>query len=224
MRDFNDQPVEAPDYGLSVRYRYGGTAIPGVDVSRSDGLDLPLAYIPAGATSTVLHLRLNPAFLSRPDALLQLQFLSADSGYAVDDMAAVVSLIPAGGKPRALDGTPSSFVPGALLEPIPNTSMSVVEPLAGPAAVLQGRVGQVDHFVVRPGGGLPHISGFRPQEGDRILIDPITLQRLRQDPAHRQFSDAARAQALESLTQQVGADPLQSYQPDELKKLSLIHI
>ena len=218
LRNRQGDPLTAPDYGLSIRYRFGGTAIPGVDVTLPAGESVPLVYIPPGASSTVLHLQLHRSFFARPDALLQLQFLSADSGYAVGDSAAVVSFVLPGHS-QVLDGTSRSFQPGILRQSRPTSPWPLVQPVGGPAAVLHALDGRPDRIVLRPGlGPLPHITGFKPQDGDRLLIDPQALQRLRQDPANRQFSAEAEAEALARLTAALGAEAIERLEPGVLQQ------
>ena len=215
------QSVEAPDYGLTIRFRLGGTAIEGVHYILPAAHAANLLYVAPGASTATLQLDLLPAFHTAPNPLLQVELLGADSGYAVATDAAVVSLRrPDGGLDLELDGSRRSFQPNWLAEAINGGRNQLVAPPNSTNPVLRGVNGAPDTFVLRPElNVIPHLENFRPQEGDQLLIDPVALQRLRSTPGVRIHSETAQAQALQALEKQLGPEALSALSADALATL-----
>jgi hypothetical protein len=215
------QAVEAPDYGLTIRFRLGGTAIEGVHYTLPAAHDANLLYVAPGASSASLQLDLLPAFHAAANPLLQVELLSADSGYAVAADAAVVSLQRSNGRSALeLDGSRRSFQPQWLAEGIRGGRNQLVAPLSTTNPVLRGVNGKADTFVLRPElHVVPHLENFRPQEGDQLLIDPVALQRLRSSPGMRIHSDTIKARALQELEQRLGPEALGALSGDALAAL-----
>lgn len=215
------QSVEAPDYGLTIRFRLGGTAIEGVHYTLPSAHAANLLYVAPGASTATLQLDLLPAFHTVANPLVQVELLGADSGYAVAADAAVVSLRRSdGGVTPALDGARRSFQPNWLAEAINGGRNQLVAPSNSTNPVLRGVNGAPDTFVLRPElNVIPHLENFRPQEGDKLLIDPAALQRLRSTPGVRLHSETVQAQALQELEQRLGPETLSTLSADALATL-----
>jgi len=175
------QPQEAPDYGLSVRFRLGGTAIEGVDYVLGQELVDRTLWIPAGASTARLPVTILTSNSPQAGRTLDVQLLSSDSGFGVNAARSVVRLLlPGEPASMALEqvGDRDAFVPFLLVsEPDQSGFLRIPGRQAG-NAVLKGRDGQADRFFLsRPGldSGLPHITNFAPDEGDRLVIDPISF-------------------------------------------------
>ena len=219
--DAQGNPVDAPDYGLSVRFRIGGTTTPGKDYVLPLQSQAQIAYVPPGQSSASLQLDLLPGFYAAAMPLLQVELLSADSGYRVDPEAAVVSLVLQERLPAGLSGARSSFREQQLYPGWAGWSAPIVNPADAVNAVLRGVDQRPDLFVLRPTpGSLPHIENFRPEEGDRLWIDPDALTRFRQLFWERRVtSETARRTALQQLEQRLGVEAINALPPGELTLL-----
>jgi len=174
ITDADGNPQPAPDYGLAVRFRLGGNAVEGLDYAVGDNLDHRLLSFAPGASEVTIELPINPQALQRGNAVVQLELLSADSGYGVDASRAVASVV-LGPRASAAD-TPSgqrqAFVPHALVTSNASEDAVLTATADQKNAILRGQDGRRDFFVV--GGlyqGLPHIENFNPGDGDQVLID-----------------------------------------------------
>lgn len=175
------QPQAAPDYGLSVRFRLGGTAIEGVDYVLGQELVDRTMWIPAGASTARLPITILTSNSPQAGRTLDVQLLSSDSGFGVNEARSVVRLLLPG-EPASMaleqDGDRDAFVPYLLVsEPDQSGFLRLPGRQAG-NALLKGRDRQADRFFLsRPGldTGLPHITNFAPDEGDRLVIDPTSF-------------------------------------------------
>ncbi len=209
LADQNGSPIEAPDYGLTIRFRLGGTAQEGIHYILPAANEGNLAYVQPGASSTTLELNLLPYFFSATDSLLQIELLSADSGFEVDPQAAVVSLGLHDTSTSALDGARHSFKAQGLVRGLPRIHNQLIAAAGQRNAVLRGVNGQADTFVLRPqSDALPHLENFRPQEGDQLLVDPEALRRLRLTPGRRNHDPEIRTEAYRQLLVEKGAETL----------------
>ena len=172
-REGNRQP--APDYGLAVRFRLGGNAIEGLDYVVGDNLYHRLLTIAPGESEATIELPVNPIAPSMGDSVIQIELLSADSGYAVNGDRAVASAILGSNSTQdisKLNGKRSSFIPHALIASNSTEEAWIVAPAQQNNLVLRGQPGRKDNFVI--GGqylGIPHIENFDPEDGDKIHID-----------------------------------------------------
>lgn len=221
LTNLEGQAIEAPDYGLTIRFRLGGTAIDGVHYQLPPAHAANLLYVPPGASTATVQLDLLPAFHAALNPLLQLELLSADSGYAVAANAAVVSLHRSeDGSALELDGSRHSFQPQWLSKGISGSHNQLVAPLASSNPVLRGVHGKADTFVLRPAlHVVPHLENFRPQDGDQLLVDAVALQRMRSTPGMRIHSEASKAQAFQELEQRLGTEALGALTSDALAAL-----
>lgn len=176
ITDAQGNPQPAPDYGLAVRFRLGGNAVEGVDYAVGDNLQHRLLSFAPGASEATIELPINPEALRRGNALVQLELLSADSGYGVDANRAVASVVigPNATDKDKLTGQRKAFVPHALITSKANQNEEAVLTATADQknAILRGQDGRKDFFVI--GGsyqGLPHIENFNPSDGDQVLID-----------------------------------------------------
>ena len=221
LTNLEGQAIEAPDYGLTIRFRLGGTAIEGLHYILPPAHAANLLYVPPGASSATVQLDLLPAFHAALNPLLQLELLSADSGYTVAANASVVSLHRSeDGSALKLDGSRHSFRPQWLSKGISGKHNQLVAPLASTNPVLRGVNGKADTFVLRPAlHVMPHLENFRPQDGDQLLVDPVSLQRMRSMPGMRIHSEASKAQAFQELEQRLGTEALGALTSDALAAL-----
>lgn len=174
ITDANGNPQPAPDYGLAARFRLGGNAVEGLDYAVGDNLHHRLLSFAPGASEATIELPINPQALQRGNAVVQLELLSADSGYGVDASRAVASVVLG---PRATTadtptGQRQAFVPHALVTSDASEDAVLTATADQKNAILRGQDGRRDFFVV--GGsyqGLPHIENFNPGDGDQVLID-----------------------------------------------------
>jgi pimeloyl-ACP methyl ester carboxylesterase len=176
ITDIDGNPQPAPDYGLAVRFRLGGNAVEGLDYAVGDNLQQRLLSFAPGASEATLELPINPQALLRGNAVLQLELLSADSGYGVDANRAVASVVigPRASGAENLTGQRTAFAPHALITSAANQGEDAVLTATADLknAILRGQDGRKDSFVI--GGlyqGLPHIENFNPSDGDQVLID-----------------------------------------------------
>jgi pimeloyl-ACP methyl ester carboxylesterase len=174
ITDADGNPQPAPDYGLAVRFRLGGNAVEGVDYAVGDNLQHRLLSFAPGASEATIELPINPQALLRGNAVLQLELLSADSGYGVDANQAVASVVigPRASQAENLTGQRTAFVPHALITSEANQDAVLTAAPDQKNAILRGQDGRKDSFVI--GGlyqGLPHIENFNPSDGDQVLID-----------------------------------------------------
>lgn len=176
ITDAEGKPQPAPDYGLALRFRLGGNAVEGVDYAVGDNLQYRLLSFAPGASEAMIELPINPEALRHGNAVLQLELLSADSGYGVDANRAVASVVlgPNATGIDKLTGLRAAFVPHALITSEANKDEEAVLTATADQknAILRGQVGRKDFFVI--GGsyqGLPHIENFNPSDGDQVLID-----------------------------------------------------
>ena len=174
ITDANGNPQPAPDYGLAVRFRLGNNAVEGLDYAVGDNLHHRLLSFAPGASEATIELPINPQALERGNAVLQLELLSADSGYVVDANRAVASVVigPRASGAKNLTGQRAAFVPHALITSDAKQDAVLTATSEQKNAILRGQDGRKDSFVI--GGlyqGLPHIENFNPRDGDQVLID-----------------------------------------------------
>ena len=221
LTNLEGQAIEAPDYGLTIRFRLGGTAIEGVHYILPPVHAANLLYVPPGASTATVQLDLLPAFHTASNTLLQVELLSADSGYAVAANAAVVSLYQSGdGLALELDGSRQSFHPQWLSKGISGKHNQLVAPLTSTNPVLRGVNGKADTFVLRPElHVVPHLENFRPQDGDQLLVDPVALQRMRTTPGIRIHSQTIKSEAIQELKQRLGPEYFGALTSDALAAL-----
>ena len=170
----------APDYGLSVRFRVGGTAIEGVDYALDAELSDRTLVVPAGASGVELPIRLLQPAGGHGGRVLDVQLLSSDSGYGVDVERSVVHVVLPGGVEPAAEsalrsGAANSFRVHALVREANAAGVLRAPVGAGGNVVLEGVDGRKDLFLLgraREGGGLVQVRNFDPGDGDQVLIDP----------------------------------------------------
>ena len=163
QRNDPTQAAHAPDYGLSLRYRLGGSAKEGLDYVVLDQGPIPLLQVEPGNSEATLTLKLNPASLRTAAPLtIQLDLLGADSGIAIDPGTSVAG-VSMGQTPQAQPIQPrSAFSP--------------------PTTTITGVRGQVDHLQLPtsiPYQDLVQVSNFDPDEGDILEVDPVSIAMLR---------------------------------------------
>jgi hypothetical protein len=207
--DYKDAlgPLLAPDYGLAVRYRLGGTARAGIDYEMVGDGGIPIASIHAGESTGTLSLRVMSAALAAGDRFIQIELLSADSGMRVDGTRAVVTIalgakaLPPGSEPT---GDRASFMPHQLVTASDAGPAVIRAPAGGSHVILRGEHGRADLFVVgdTQSAGIPFIENFRAEDGDRIWIAAGDLV------AHRRANlladSSQRASALHALQTRYG--------------------
>jgi hypothetical protein len=176
-----------PPYGLTLRFRLGGTAREGVDYQVPDQQRYRTLWIPPGQMTSWIDLDLNAASVINADILpptgsnaikplvVQLEMLSADSGFAVDANQAVASLPLIAGNSSDYEHAQvlqrSGFEPFKIIEGQQVGSEWVVrsDPNS-PNAVLRGRSDGANTFLLMPGAiGLPHIENFDASR-DKLAI------------------------------------------------------
>ena len=221
--DFADErgPLAAPDYGLAVRYRLGGTAREGIDYTIVGDGGIPIATIYPGESVGVVLVRVAPEALAAGDRFIQIELLSADSGVRVDGTRAVVTIALGG---RGLPGTAptglrATFVPHELVTSGGVDPAVLRAPAGGSNVVLRGVNGRADLFVVgdTQSAGIPFIENFHAADGDQIWIAAGDLITHRRD---NQLSAAAnRIAALESLRTEYGVETVQRLSPGALDAL-----
>jgi hypothetical protein len=170
----------APDYGLSVRFRVGGSAIEGVDYELDGSLSDRTLVVPAGASGVELPIRLLQPAGGHGGRVLDVQLLSSDSGYGVASEESVVHVVlPGGVEPEAdsalRSGAASSFREHAVVREANGAGVLRAPVGAGGNVVLEGVDGRKDLFLlgrVRAGEGLVQVRNFDPGDGDQVLIDP----------------------------------------------------
>ena len=214
--------LAAPDYGLAVRYRLGGTAREGIDYTIQDKVGLPIASIIAGQSSGSISIKITPAALAAGDRYLQLELLSADSGMRVDPSNAVVT-IAFGSKALALDtattGQRTSFNPHELVTATDTSPAILRAPAGGSNVVLRGVNGRADLFVVgdTQSAGIPFIENFHAQDGDRILI--VSGGLIANRFANQLSDQNNRKSALAALQKEYGADAIAGLSANALDAL-----
>ena len=174
ITDSQGVPQMAPDYGLAIRCRLGGSAIEGVDFEVGDDFYHRLLTIQPGTTEATIELPVNPTALLQGNALLQLELLSADSGYVVDSQKAVASiqLGPDASVLSQLTGQRTAFKPHHLISSEAQQEAWLNAAPEENNAVLRGKSGRKDYFVIGARHlGIPHIENFEPSDGDKILFD-----------------------------------------------------
>ena len=179
LQSLQGQAQSAPDSGLSVRFRVGGSAVEGQDYELGQQLADRTIWIPSGASQLRLPIRILNPDLSRDGRSLAVQLLSADSGFGVNQDRSVVHInFP--GTAEVLAASPQS---GASRSFIPTLLVSQPDPqgvIRAPVResgnwVLQGLEGVADRFLLtapQAGFGLPHVSNFNPEDGDTLMVDP----------------------------------------------------
>lgn len=202
-QDGSAQP--APDYGLSVRFRLGGSLQEGRDFRLVDQLADRTLYVPGGESSALFSVQLAPNLINSGDSL-SVELLSADSGYGVDPLNAVATYVFGSDLSSLPSGRRDQFVPFASVDPSKaavltvtssnhpshhahSSSMILRADPDVPNVVLRGRTGAPDAFLLgRPSLGLPHIENFHPADGDVILIDPSDFTDADRDPLITDFN------------------------------------
>jgi len=198
--------LAAPDAGLAVRFRLGGTARGTGDYTLSTGDLVNIATFPPGSTSTTIDVEVSPEAIRDGSRFLQIEILSADSGFRVDGGAAVATIAfgPAGrAAAGSVTGNRSDFVPHALVTREAGSDGLIRAGAGGDRVVLRGIEGEADLFVVgeTQALGVPFIENIDPDEGDGIVVfvgDILAARRADRlaDPARR---DAALASIRSSL-------------------------
>jgi hypothetical protein len=201
-------PLAAPDYGLGVRYRLGGTAREGIDFTIDGKYSLPIATIRPGQSSGNLTVRFAPDSLAAGDRYLQIELLSADSGMKVDGSRAVVTIAFGPNATPAsftFNGDRSSFVPHQLITTTGVQSALLRAPSGGQNVVLRGINGLADTFIVGDpqSAGIPFVENFNAADGDQIWIASGGLLNRRREL--QLSSGSNRSAALESLRQKFGS-------------------
>ena len=180
LRAITGEEQVSPDYGLSVRFRIGGTAIEGVDYALDPSLSDRTLLVPAGVSEAVLPLQLLWPASGYGGRFVDVQLLSSDSGFGVDQQQSVVHVLLPGGAQTSMDsplrsGASTSFQASFVVRR-PNSSGVLRVPASeGSNVVLEGVDGRQDLFLlsrVPEGQGLPQVRNFDPADGDKILIEP----------------------------------------------------
>ena len=188
QRDDPNKAAVAPDYGLNLRYRLGGSARLGVDYERLDGSNLPLLRVEPGSSEATLSLRLNPASLRTSNPLvIQCDLLGADSGFAADP-ASCVAAVSLGTIPQALP---------LQARPSFQTQTSTI-------SGVRGQVDQLRLPLQPQPGELLQVRDFDPDEGDVLEVDPLAVLMLRR----RTFLPAANLATTQAALEQAWADHL----------------
>jgi hypothetical protein len=215
-------PLAAPDTGLAVRFRLGGTALGSGDYSLSTGGVLHLAMFAPGSTSTTIDIDVSAAALAAGTRYLQIEILSADSGYRVAGQAAVVT-IAFGAAGRAVapssTGGRGDFVPHTLVTREAGAESLVEAPAGGTHVVLRGIDGEADLFVIGNSqfAGVPFLENINPAEGDMIAL---LLGDLKAARHAAWLSDPVRREAaLAHLRSTLGADLVNRLNPAVLAQL-----
>ena len=179
LHSLQGQAQPAPDSGLSVRFVVGGRAVEGQDYELGQQLADRTIWIPSGTSQLRLPIRILNPDLFRDGRSLSVQLLSADSGFGVNLDRSVVHInFPGTAEVLAaspLSGAPRSFIP-TLLVSQPDPQGVIRAPLRESGNwVLQGQGGVADRFLLtapQEGVGLPHVSSFKPEDGDTLMVDP----------------------------------------------------
>ncbi len=214
-------PLAAPDSGLAVRFRIGGTASSG-DYTLSTGAVVTIATFQPGSTSTTIDVDISAAAIAAGSGYLQIEILSADSGFRVTGDAAVATIAfgPAGrAAAGGVTGGRADFVPHALATREPGTDTLIRAAAGGDHVVLRGIDGEADLFVIgeTQRAGVPFIENIDPAEGDGIVVfvgDILATRRAAwlADPARR-------TAALAVLRASLGAATIASLAPGVLADL-----
>ena len=199
--------LAAPDSGLAVRFRLGGTARGTGDYTLSTGDVLSVATFQPGSTSTTFDIDVSAMAIADGSRFLQIEILSADSGFRVDGEAAVATIAfgQAGRPVAAATGSRMDFVPRLLVTREPGTDTPIAAPLGGDQVVLRGIDGEADLFVIgaAQAAGVPFIENINPDEGDQIAIFTGDLLEARR--TQLLVDPALRAEALAALRVSLGA-------------------
>ena len=174
--------VAAPDYGLTLRYRLGGTARPGLDYAvaaqgplvdpGSNIAAMPLLSFAPGASEAELWIDLNPNSLDGMNPLsLQVQLLNADSGFAVEADRALLDLTLSSQASRFAITSASAYVAPACTASELQTVALGQDGLAEPSYQF-GLLPSLNAPV------LPHIAAFDPLR-DQIVVDSASLIEIR---------------------------------------------
>ncbi len=214
--------LAAPDTGLAVRFRVGGTALASGDYTLSTGGVLHIAMFEPGSTSTTIDIEVSASALASGSRYLQIEILSADSGYRVADNAAVAT-IAFGAAGRAAAPTPTGgrgdFVPNTLVTRESGSDSPVGAPSGGIHTVLRGIDGEADLFVIgnSQAAGVPFLENINPDEGDGIVL---LLGDVRAARHAAWLADPVRREAaLAYLRSTLGAAVLNSLDPAVLSQL-----
>jgi hypothetical protein len=193
--------LAAPDSGLAVRFRVGGTARGVGDYTLSTGGVLNVATFQPGSRSTTIDIDVSAAAIADGSRYLQIEILGADSGYRVDGTAAVATIaFGEAGRAAATTATGgrTDFVPHELVTRPAGDDTPVRAPGGGDHPVLRGIDGEADLFVIgdEQASGVPFIENFRFDDGDRIAVFTGGVLAARRaawlaDPARRSAALAA---------------------------------
>jgi len=214
--------LAAPDSGLAVRFRLGGTALGVGDYTLSTGGVLHVATFPPGSTTTTIDVDVSPAALADGSRYLQLEILSGDSGYRAAPAAAVATIAfgPAGRTAAGgVTGSRADFVPHALVTREAGSDPLIRAGAGGDHVVLRGIDGEADLFVIGEAqrAGVPVIENINPAEGDGIVVfvgDILAVRRAAwlADPGRR-------SAALAALRASLGAAVIDSFAPGVVAEL-----
>jgi hypothetical protein len=233
--------LTAPDAGLAVRFRLGGTANGSGDYTLSTGGVLAIATFQPGSTSTTIEVDVSAAAIADGSRYLQIEILGADSGFRVAADAAVATIaFGAAGQAAAppVSGGRTDFRPRAVITREAGDDAVVRAPGGGDHVVLRGVAGEADLFVIGESqvAGLPFIENFDPADGDRILLFVGDLLAARRadwlaDPGRRSAAvahlrstlgdDAVDRLAADALADLVASrieavDPMPAFAPSQI--------
>jgi hypothetical protein len=221
--DYSDDlgALAAPDYGLAVRYRLGGTAREGIDYTIDNG-GIPIASILAGQSNGKLVVKVSQSALTAGDRFLQVELLSADSGMRVDGTRAVVTIAlgaNAISNEIVTTGDRTSFVPHQLVTAEGDGPAVIRAPAGGSNVVLRGVNGRADLFVVgdAQSAGIPFIENINVAEGDRLVLSTGDLIDHRR--ANQLSDENKRTVAQASLEQKYGIATIKGLDPVVLDSL-----
>ena len=211
--------LAAPDSGLTVRFRLGGTALGTGDYALSTGSVLHVATFQPGSTSTTIDVDVFASVIADGSRYLQIEILSADSGNRVIGTAAVATIaFGAAGRAAAPPSTGgrTDFVPHTLVTRTAGSDTAIRAPGGGDHVVLRGIDGEADLFVIGDGqaAGMPFIENINPEDGDRITVfvgDMLAARRAAHlaDPVRRAAALAALRSSLgDAVVNRLAADVL----------------
>ena len=195
----------APDQGLAIRMRFGGSIQEGIHYFLPADLADRTLYLPGGVTQGSFTIQLAPGEIPT-GSNLSIEVLSADSGYGAAPDHAVLNVALSGGE-IATSGTRKAFQPFEIAkatdmktksdgaaEPAPtdDSPQLLIADAGVPNVVLRGVDGRADYFMLEiPEYGLPHIENFKVEDGDQILIDRSQFDGNGRNPSIEDFNTYA---------------------------------
>ena len=220
-------PLTAPDTGLAVRLRVGGTANGVDDYALSIGNELTVVKFEPGATTATIDVDVSAAAIADGSRTLQIEVLGADSGYRADpDVAVATIAFGAEGETDAgtLTGGRADFVPHQLVTREPGSSAIVQAAAGSDHVVLRGIDGEADLFVIgeQQASGVPYIENFKYTDDDGIHLAVGDLLESRR--ATWLADPERRATAITSLRVSLGDDVVDRLTSDRLDDFIAIQI